>query len=97
MVIHISNHHGIDLDGFKTQALGQLDRLKDFLQAVAACHLVKIDGVQGIQAEGHAIQPGLLEGVCMTRKRKTIAGQCQVLNAINLGKPLNETGQLVSQ
>ena len=42
-------------------------------------------------------QPGLLEGVCMTRKRKTIAGQCQILNSMNLGKPLDETGQLVSQ
>ena len=77
VVVFLDDH--VDLDWREAHLLCDLDTVQHFTHGkVDVVHAAEGRVVDGIQADGHAVQAGILERLRLACQQGTVGGECQV-------------------
>src|SRR6056297_3483048 len=87
-------HHRVDLDGLQPRLDGGINTFQDPLRrAATAAHAPERRFVQGIQADGDAIEARALKSRRMLGEQNPVGGESEVLDALNQAQLTDEVDQ----
>src|SRR6056297_3529606 len=91
-------HHRIDLDGLQARLDGGIDTLQNPLRRAApTAHAPEGRFVQGIQADGDAIEACALQGSRMLGEQNSVGGESKIFDAFNQAQLADEVHQSRAQ